>query len=294
MTEKTEAKPIIAILYDFDKTLCTKDMQEYSFIPSLGMSREAFWGETNKLAREQKMDRILAYMYLMIRKSREKNRPIGRDTFVELGKSVEYFPGVETWFPRMDAFGAAQGVDVEHYIISSGLKEIIEGSVIARNFKEIYACEFHYEENGIADWPKSVVNYTTKTQYLFRINKGVPDMSDDDGINRYTPEERRRVPFRNMIYIGDGMTDVPCMKLVKVGGGKSIAVHPRGRGGKERVETLLREERVDFIFPADYSEGRKLEETVQAVVSGMATANRLAARHQAQLKDAARRQGAAK
>ena len=259
--------PIIALLYDFDKTLCTKDMQEYSFIPSVGMSRDAFWGEVSKLADSQKMDSILAYMYMMLRKSREKGRPISRESFVGLGKDIKYFPGVETWFERINKIGRVQGVIIEHYIISSGLKEIIEGCTIAKHFKEIYACEFHYEENGIADWPKAVVNYTTKTQFVFRINKGVLDPSDDAGINRYTPEDERRIPFRNMIYIGDGITDVPCMSLVKNSGGRSIAVYKRG--GKPMAQSLQRDERVDFIFPADYSEGGELEVAVNEIIAEM-------------------------
>jgi 2-hydroxy-3-keto-5-methylthiopentenyl-1-phosphate phosphatase len=286
MVERRGARPVVAILYDFDKTLCTKDMQEYSFIPSVGMTREEFWGEAGRLAEKQKMDRILAYLYLMIRKSREKNLPVRRETFVGLGKGIKYFPGVDTWFDRVGAFADSLGTAVEHYIISSGVKEIIEGGSIAKYFTKIYACEFHYEENGVADWPKAVVNYTTKTQYLFRINKGVQDMSDDESLNRYTPEEGRRVPFRNMIYIGDGMTDVPCMKLVKVGGGKSIAVYS-GRG-KENAESLLKDERADFIFRADYSEGSKLEGAVKEILSGMAGANRLADLHAAQMKGAGR------
>jgi hypothetical protein len=243
-------------------------MQEYSFIPSVGLSREAFWGEANKLADMQKIDRVLAYMYLMLRKSREKGRPISRESFVGLGKDIEYFPGVETWFERINKIGQTQGVTIEHYIISSGLKEIIEGSSIAKHFKEIYACEFHYEENGIADWPKMVVNYTTKTQFVFRINKGVLDPSDDAGVNRYTPEEKRRIPFRNMIYIGDGITDVPCMGLVKNSGGHSIAVYKRG--GKSTAESLLKDKRVDLIYPADYREGGELEAAVKGIITEIA------------------------
>ena len=210
-------QPIVAIMYDFDKTLCTKDMQEYAFIPALGMSSSAFWSEVNAMTDAEEMDNILAYMYKMVEKAKEKKVPITRDTFQEMGSKVEYFDGVKTWFERINAYGEKVGVRVEHYIVSSGIKEIIEGTEIARFFKKIYACEFMYDYNGSIQWPKFAVNYTAKTQFLFRINKGVLtiDSKSADKLNRFTPENERRVPFRNMIYIGDGLTDVPCMKLVK-------------------------------------------------------------------------------
>jgi len=275
-------QPTIAIMYDFDKTLCTKDMQEYAFIPSLGMSAAEFWRESAELSGAQKMDRILAYLYLMVRKSRDSHVPIKRDRFVELGKSIEYFPGVEGWFDRIAAFAKEQGATVEHYIISSGLKEIIEGCGIAKKFKEIYACEFLYDENDTAAWPKLVVNYTTKTQFLFRVNKGVLDISDDDSLNRYLHDDDRRIPFRNMIYIGDGLTDVPCMKLVKVNGGQSIAVHPKGK--KDTVAELLRDDRVDYVAVADYSEDGDLDRLVRDIVRKMVADDGLARLHREQLR----------
>ena len=206
-------KPIIAIMYDFDKTLSTRDMQEYSFIPKLGMSAKDFWEETDRLATAENMDRILAYLRLMLKKAAEKGVAVTRDKFVELGKDIEYFPGVEEWFSRINEFGKEKGVVVEHYVISSGLKEIIEGSSVYKNFKEVYACEFLYDHNGVAVWLKAAVNYTNKTQFLFRINKGVLELYKDGELNSYTEESDRRVPFRNMIYVGDGMTDVPCMMV---------------------------------------------------------------------------------
>jgi 2-hydroxy-3-keto-5-methylthiopentenyl-1-phosphate phosphatase len=281
------AKPIIAILYDFDKTLCTKDMQEYSFIPNLGMKADDFWIAVAKLSKTEKMDRILAYMYMMIKKSKEKSHPIHRRDFVSLGKDLQYFPGVEDWFGRITEIGNIEGARVEHYIISSGIKEIIEGSSIANEFKEIFACEFYYEENDVAIWPKSVVNYTTKTQHLFRINKGVLDLSKDDDLNHYTPEDERRIPFRNMIYIGDGLTDVPCMKLVKINGGKSIAVYPqRNADAKAKAFDLQKEDRVDFVLKADYKEGQELENTVTNIISKIVADDKLIALSKKQVKSA--------
>lgn len=260
-------QPIVAIMYDFDKTLCTKDMQEYAFIPALGMSSSAFWSEVNAMTDAEEMDNILAYMYKMVEKAKEKKVPITRDTFQEMGSKVEYFDGVKTWFERINAYGEKVGVRVEHYIVSSGIKEIIEGTEIARFFKKIYACEFMYDYNGSIQWPKFAVNYTAKTQFLFRINKGVLtiDSKCADKLNRFTPENERRVPFRNMIYIGDGLTDVPCMKLVKSYGGQSIAVFDQEKG-KDAAEALKAANRVNFVAAADYGTGSDIEIIVQAII----------------------------
>jgi Putative Phosphatase. len=257
-------KPTLALIYDFDKTLCAKDMQEYGFISNVSMTSEEFWNKANKLTKENKMDPVLSYMWLMIERSNAIKQPIQRRDFVSLGKDLKLFPGVETWFDRIAEYGEKQGVEIEHYIISSGLREIIEGSIIFEKFKEVFACEFLYDESGMACWAKNVVNYTTKTQFLFRINKGILDISKNDELNRYTPEEKRPIPFRNMIYIGDGMTDVPCMKLVKFSGGHSIAVYQDGT--KEKTDILLAENRVDFTAPADYSKGSELEMLVTKII----------------------------
>lgn len=276
-----EKMPVVAMMYDFDKTLSTKDMQEYSFIPKLGLTAQEFWAQSNALAKEQKMDRILSYMYMMVRMSKDKHQPIRREDFVALGKKIQLYPGVEDWFARINAFGLEQGVRVEHYLISSGLKEIVEGCSIFDQFKEVYASEFLYDENGVAVWPKLAVNYTAKTQFLFRINKGVLDISNDLDLNRSIPDELRPVPFRNMIYIGDGLTDVPCMKLVKLNRGQSLAVYKKE---KATGYSLLTDKRVDLIAPADYREGKKLDKLVKMILQKMALMSRLAAEHQKQKK----------
>lgn len=276
-----EKMPVVAMMYDFDKTLSTKDMQEYSFIPKLGLTAQGFWAQSNALAKEQKMDRILSYMYMMVRMSKDKHQPIRREDFVALGKKIQLYPGVEDWFARINAFGLEQGVRVEHYLISSGLKEIVEGCSIFDQFKEVYASEFLYDENGVAVWPKLAVNYTAKTQFLFRINKGVLDISNDLDLNRSIPDELRPVPFRNMIYIGDGLTDVPCMKLVKLNRGQSLAVYKKE---KATGYSLLTDKRVDLIAPADYREGKKLDTLVKMILQKMALMSRLAAEHQKQKK----------
>jgi 2-hydroxy-3-keto-5-methylthiopentenyl-1-phosphate phosphatase len=266
-------KPVIALMYDFDKTLCTNDMQNYSFIPSLGIPTDDFWDEVNKFSKANGMDGLLCYMYMMLKKAGSRDIPIRREDFVKLGEKIEYFPGVEDWFGRINKYGEEKGVIIEHYVISSGLQEIIEGSAIYQNFKKTYACEFLYDINGVATWPKNVVNFTTKTQFLFRINKGELDISEDKKLNTYTPMEERRIPFRNMIYIGDGMTDVPCMKLVKLNGGQSIAVFRRRN--KKTAAKLLSEDRVNFITEANYSEGRELDTIVKTIIDKMSVVDRL-------------------
>lgn len=275
-------KPVVALMYDFDKTLCTKDMQEYTFIPNVGMTAQDFWRESNSLTKEKKMDRILAYMRVMLETAHAAKQSIRRDEFVKLGKDLEFYPGIECWFQRINRIGGDLGVKVEHFIISSGLKEIIEGSRIYKNFREVFACEFLYDENDVACWPKNVVNYTTKTQFLYRINKGVLDISNDDDLNKYTSEDERPVPFRNMIYIGDGLTDVPCMKLVKANGGYSIAVYQKGK--KSKVKDLLLDKRVDFILPANYSEGSNLDQTVRDVICKIAMVDTLKRKSNEQIK----------
>lgn len=269
--------PIIAIMYDFDKTLSTKDMQEYGFIPNLGITPEDFWSEAKKLRESENMDPILAYMYQMLKKASEKQVPVTRDAFVSFGKDIEYYPGVEDWFERINAYGEQNGVVIEHYVISSGIKEIIEGSSINKYFKRVYACEFLYNENNVAVWPKLAVNYTNKTQFLFRINKGVLDVWDDKALNDYVPEEERRIPFRNMIYIGDGLTDVPCMKLVKLNKGQSIAVFNKRK--KDVAAQLMSENRVDFITEANYCKDGELDKIVKTVIEKMAVVENLVRLH---------------
>ena len=283
-------RPIIAIMYDFDKTLSTKDMQEYGFIPSLGLSAEEFWTEANGMAKREQMDPILAYLRLMLKKASEKGVPVTREQFVALGKDIEYYPGVEDWFSRINEYGKKNGVTVEHYVISSGLHEIIEGSSVFREFKKVYACEFLYDENRVAVWPKLAVNYTNKTQFLFRINKGVLDICEDGKLNEYVREEDRRIPFRNMIYIGDGLTDVPCMKLVKVNHGQSIAVFKKRK--KDTAAKLMEEHRVDFITEANYCQDGELDNIIRTIIEKMATVEKLTRLHSKHKKSIEKADGA--
>ena len=275
-------RPVIAIMYDFDKTLCTKDMQDYGFIPSLEIQPDEFWHKTNVFGTSAEMDGVLSYLYTMIEECKRKGLPLTREKLINDGKGIELYPGVKNWFDRINLYGATQGMQVEHYVISSGIREIIEGSGIADKFTKIFACEFLYDEDGIALWPKTAVNYTNKTQFVYRINKGVLDISNDVDLNRSMPDDSKRVPFTNMIYIGDGLSDVPCMKMMKAYGGFAIAVYQENN--REKVEELLKGDRVDFIFPADYTEKSQLNKTVHNIIKKMAINDELTKENARQLK----------
>lgn len=277
--EPKEDHPVVAICYDFDKTLSPDDMQAQGYIQSVGYDVADFWIESNGLAQDNDMDQNLAYMYKMIEKAR------GRVLFTQknlrdYGSKVSLFPGVEDWFQRIRAYGAGHGVIVEHYIISSGLREMIEGTSVARSgaFKRIYASSFYYDQDGVACWPAQVVNYTNKTQFLFRIEKGVLDINDPCVNDSFSPEEMR-VPFRNMIYIGDSDTDIPCMKLVTAYGGHSIGVYNADTGDKAKVYKMMRDGRVRYYAPADYSEGTELDTLVKAILRRTAANEELESLH---------------
>jgi hypothetical protein len=275
-------QPIVALLYDFDKTLSTQDMQNYSFIPSLGLAPGDFWKIANDIGRRERMDSVLAYMYAMLREAERRGRPFTRETLNRYGRNITFFPGVTDWFQRINRYGELLGVQAEHYIISSGLREIIEGSPIAGAFKEIFASEFLYDEEGRPVWPRLAVNFTAKTQFIYRINKGVLDVSDDRTLNDSMPDNSKRVPFTNMIYLGDGLSDVPCMKMMRAYGGQAIAVYQAVN--KAGVEQLLRQRRVDFIYPADYREGSDLEITVKNIIRKMAVSQELYEENAGQLR----------
>lgn len=259
-----------AILYDFDKTLCTKDMQEYSLIPSLGYENPGeFWDEVTELSVRHKMDGISAYLYMLKKKFDETGSPLCKDMFYHLGKEIVLYPGVDTWFSRINAYARRHGFLMEHYIISSGMKEIIESTPIADEFTKIYACSYYYE-NGTAQWPAQIVNYTTKTQYIFRINKQTLDENDDKKVNEYVDPKERPLPFSRMVYIADGLTDVPCMKLVKEHGGKAIAVYnPKSPKAYDVAKKLMEDGRANYMAEADYGEDSRMEKLMQKIIDLM-------------------------
>lgn len=262
-----------AIAYDFDGTLAPGNMQEHSFIPKLGIQKSDFWAEANRIARENDMDEILAYMQLMLQKSREKGIPIHREDIISYGKDIRFFPGVEDYFPRINHYALQRGIELEHHIISSGLRELVAGTCIACHFKNIFASGFKYDQQGIAEWAALAINYTNKTQYLFRINKGINNAYDNTLINKFVPRSQRPLPFPRMIYIGDGETDVPAMKMLKYQGGATIAVFnpeaavvPGRQSPRQLCQELIEHERVDYIAPADYSPGSQLDTTIRLLI----------------------------
>ena len=255
------SKPIVALIYDFDNTLSTRDMQEFTFIPALGMSPTEFWSKCDELSRSQSMDHILAYMHLMAQKAKEKDIDLSRESLRAMGKDVQFFEGVETWFKRINEYGESLGLEVRHYIISCGLKYMIEGCPIGHEFYNVFACDYLYDDNGQIVWPSVAINYTSKTQFLYRINKGVEDAGEHKKLNMYMPQSERAVPFENMIYIGDGLTDVPSMKLTRQRGGFAIGVyrHP------EDATYLVKEDRVDFYVQGDYREDSEMDIAMKAI-----------------------------
>ncbi len=244
--------PKMVICYDFDKTLSPDDMQTFTLIPSFGMKKEDFWAESDKLAKDNLMDKNLSWMFQLIRYSLMKGRPIEQSYFREIGKDVALYNGVEDWFDAVNAYALGKGIEAEHYVISSGLKDIIEGSKIAHQFKRIYASSYLYDENGEAKWPAQAINYTNKTQYIFRIAKGCFE-EYDERVNDPMPKDQRYVPYENIVYIGDSATDIPCMRLVKSHGGYSIGVFDPEKNDKRKVHQLYIDGRIDFYAPADYS-----------------------------------------
>ncbi len=269
--KRKEDGPVLAICYDFDKTLSPDDMQAQGYIQAVGYDVPDFWKKSNDLAKDNDMDQNLAYMYMM-RQEAEGKVLLTKEKLAEYGAGVQLFPGVEQWFERIREYGKEKGVVVEHYIISSGLQEMIEGTSVAKAgaFERIYASSFYYNDRGVATWPAQVVNYTSKTQFLFRIEKGVLDINDFAVNDSFAPEEIR-VPFRNIVYIGDSDTDIPCMKLVNTYGGHSIGVYSAETKDKAKVYKMMRDGRIKYYVPADYSSGTELDVLVKSIIDRTAT-----------------------
>lgn len=267
-------KARVALVYDFDGTLAPGNMQEQSFLPAVGGDPKAFWAEAKERAKQHDMDEILSYMELMLERSKSQNQPITRETFKGYGKRVGYFPGVKDWFDRINAHAKEAGVAPAHFIISSGNLETIQGTSIARHFERIFASCFRYDVNDVAVWPAHAVNYTNKAQFLFRINKGIDNVHDTEAINRWMHNDARELPFERMIFIGDGDTDIPSMKMVTSQGGCAIAVldpyqwtEPRSL---DKVARLIAEDRVSYVAPADYQPQSQLDVIVKGALGRIA------------------------
>lgn len=270
-------KPVLAICYDFDKTLSPDDMQAQGYIQSVNCDVKKFWEESNKRAEDNEMDTNLSYMYQMIEYS-EGRHIFNKEMLMAYGAKVKLFPGVEEWFQRIKAYGKDYGVVVEHYVISSGLKEMIKGTKVADEFERIYASSFYYNDKGVAKWPAQVVNFTNKTQFLFRIEKGVLDINDDK-VNEFFAPDQLRIPFRNIVYIGDSDTDIPCMKLVNTNGGYSIGVYDPKTKEKSKVYKMLNDNRIQYYAPADYTAGSELDKLLLSIIQNTATNERLKTYH---------------
>ena len=252
----------VAFIYDFDGTLAHGNIQDYNFIPALNISSNEFWNEVDSLKVEKDMENVLAYMYLMLKKAEGNNMSVSKSDFIEYGKNITFYPGVLEWFSRINNFSREQNITPHHYIVSSGIKEMIEGTKIKDEFEKIYACSFLYDENEIAKWPAVSVNYTNKTQFLYRINKGIYEVYDSS-INDKMAEQDKKIPFSNMIYFGDGMTDVPCMKLIKDNGGHAISLY------EEKADLalqLLEDGRVNHVSRTDYTDGSDLDIYVKNIL----------------------------
>ena len=275
---KKEERPVLALCYDFDRTLSPDDMQAQGFIQSVGEDVKEFWKQSNELAEKNDMDMNLAYMLTMVKKAKGKFY-VTKKALAEYGAKIKLYDGVEGWFGRINEYGESRGIIVEHYIISSGLKEMIEGTAIAGEFKKIYSSAFMYDEYGVPEWPAQTINYTNKTQFLFRIEKGCLNINDHEGVNEYIPPENIRVPLRNIVYFGDSDTDIPCMKLVNSYGGHSIGVYDKASGNKEKVYRLIKNNRIRYFAPADYTEGSEIDCLVKAIINKTAAYEKLESKH---------------
>ena len=271
----------LAIIYDFDGTLAPGNMQERDFFPKIKVASEEFWSEVTELSKKHNADNILMYMNLMLKKAGSNEVEVRKENFKKFGKDLKFFEGIEKnpdkgseecegWFDRINTYGSASGVTVEHYIISSGIKEMIEGTSIAKKFKTIFASSFLYDHHGVAEGPALSVTYTAKTQYLFRINKGISNVYDHDQINKFVDKAERPVPFQNMIFIGDGDTDIPCFRLVKEQGGHSIAVY-KPHTNRSKPILWKNEGRVNFVAPADYKDASMLDKIVKGIIDKVQT-----------------------
>lgn len=253
----------VALLYDFDYTLSPSFMQE-KLISTFQMDSDTFWTDCNAFGVKYNMDSVLAYMYKIIENAKRLNMKVTHDWLMEMGKDIDLYSGVETWFDRMTEYGKTLGLDIEHYIVSSGNKEIIEGTPIAKYFKRIYASSYAFDENGEAFWPTQAVNFTTKTQYIFRIKKNIlDDLNEQKKINQ---KMEPYVKYDHMIYMGDGFTDIPCMKVIKDKGGYSICVYDKeNEKSYSTAKQIIQDNRVDFIAPTDYTKDSELDKVVKEI-----------------------------
>ena len=263
----------IALIYDFDKTLSTDDMQAFGFIQNMGMEVDDFWNLCGEFSKSQQAENILSYMYITLKTAKERGIKLTKEYFAECGKGVKFFDGVETWFDRINEYGKKLGVTIEHYVVSSGLTQIIKGTKIAKHFKVIYACDYVYE-NGEPIWPALSLNYTNKTQFLYRINKGCFDVLDR-AVNEEMPYDQRPMPFANMIYIGDSATDIPSMRMIVKSGGTAIGLYQPKTFNEKYLRDLLRRDRISFVAKADYTQNSEFDIVIKEIINKIKYQNTL-------------------
>lgn len=260
-----------ALVYDFDGTLAEGDCAQHGLMPDLDIEKEDFWKRVKERSKRDDGDEILSYLGMLAEEANEKNSNVlSKKNLKRHGATIPLFPGVESWFNRINIYGEENGLHIYHYIISSGLEEMIKGTNIGGEFRQIFACKFHYDDEEKPRWVAQAINYTTKTQFLFRINKGIHNSWDNKAINKFIEPKEREIPFERMIYFGDGDTDIPSMKMVLLQGGFSLAVFDRNNWANEntqrKVEKLISEERSSYVVPADYEEGSQLDVTVKGLL----------------------------
>ncbi len=259
----------VALIYDFDETLSTSYMQDFGLIPALGYKPATFWKKANLWSANNNADQVTGSMYYFMKTAREKGIPLTRDFLKECARDITYYNGVLDWFERINEYGRSLDLDIEHFLISSGYEEIVAGSCIRKYFKDVFACSYAFGADGTPVWPARVINYSIKTQFLSKINKGL-GKNDDIAVNEYTPDEERPIPFKRMIYFGDGMTDIPSMKLTKERGGVAIAVYQPKSHTRRKAMKLLVDNRVNFALPADYSADKEIDKVVKTILDKIA------------------------
>ena len=264
----------MAIAYDFDGTLASGNIQGNSFIPAVGMKKASFWKQNKERAEKHEADEVLSYMTFMLERASAEDVPVRRQDFARHGKTVPLFRGAADWFDRVNARARERHVKLQHYIISSGIKEMIEATKIGKKFTKVFASSFAYDANGAAKWPALAINYTTKTQYLFRINKGSLSVHDHGLINDFVPHENLRCrSATSSLLVTAKQTSLACglseTKVVI----QSRSINLAARKKKTRAEKLITDKRADFIAPADYSEGRRLDEIISAIMDKIAANN---------------------